>query len=389
MKIRENIYHVGVVDWNLRKFHGYSTPYGTTYNAYLITGEKNILIDTVKPYCADEFIQRIEEIIPVEKIDYVITNHAEMDHSGTVDYIISKSNATLICSPKCKENLEKHFHSHYEKIITVENGEQLTLGNVTLKFIHIPMVHWPESMATYLVNDEILFPNDAFGQHLGCSKIFVDEVGIDIVIREAKKYYANIVNPYGTSVKKVMEALKNIPLKMIAPSHGLIWRNTSDIQTIIKKYNDWANNTPGDKILIVYNTMWHSTEKLAKQCYIKATEKFPAEMFDLEIADISDVVAEIPDAKLVLFGSSILHNQILPQMAGLLTYLTGLKFKNRKAWTFGSYGWSNVPFEKFEKDIKSAGFDLLSNGYYVQFVPDKNNLVEIQKIFVEKILGNL
>ncbi|HON06357.1 MAG TPA: FprA family A-type flavoprotein [Candidatus Ratteibacteria bacterium] len=387
MKISDGIFSVGAIDWDLKTFHGYSTPYGTTYNAYLIKGEKNILIDTVKHYCADEFISNISKVLPVDRIDYVICNHAEMDHSGLINYILSMSNATLICSSKCKDNLQKHFHKDYQKIINVEHGQELKIGNNTFKFFHTPMVHWPESMATYLIERKILFPNDAFGQHIANSKLYVDEIGLEIVLREAQKYYANIVNPYGNAVQKVLEALNDLPVEIIAPSHGMIWRRKQDIEKIIQKYSMWAANKPGNEIIIVYETMWGSTKKMAEECFLKAVEKnYPVKMFNLEVKDISDVVAEMPDAKMILFGSSILHGQILPRMAGLLTYLTGLRFTNRKAWTFGSYGWSKPAFERFETMVKSAGFEFPGSGYYVQFVPDESTLKHLVDIFSEKIL---
>ncbi|HXK44778.1 MAG TPA: FprA family A-type flavoprotein, partial [bacterium] len=310
MKITEGIFSVGSVDWDLKGFHGYSTPYGTTYNSYLITGEKNILIDTVKPTCTHEFLQKIERIVPVEKIDYVISNHAEMDHSGFINWILSKSNATLICSPKGKENLEKHFHTKYERILIVENGQTMKIGPYTYQFFLTPMVHWPDSMCTYLIEKKMLFSNDAFGQHFASSKYFVDEVGLEIVLREAKKYYANIVNPYGNSVKKVLAALSTLQIDIILPSHGMIWRNSQHIKTILDNYNRWASNQPGKKVLIVYETMWGSTKKMAEVCYVEAVKKtIEAEVFNLQIKDISDVVAEMPDAEMVLFGSSILHGQ--------------------------------------------------------------------------------
>ncbi|HOJ30964.1 MAG TPA: FprA family A-type flavoprotein [bacterium] len=375
MKITEGIFSVGSVDWDLKEFHGYSTPYGTTYNSYLITGEKNILIDTVKPTCTHEFLQKIERIVPVEKIDYVISNHAEMDHSGFINWILSKSNATLICSPKGKENLEKHFHTKYERILIVENGQTMKIGPYTYQFFLTPMVHWPDSMCTYLIEKKMLFSNDAFGQHFASSKYFVDEVGLEIVLREAKKYYANIVNPYGNSVKKVLAALSTLQIDIILPSHGMIWRNSQHIKTILDNYNRWASNQPGKKVLIVYETMWGSTKKMAEVCYVEAVKKtIEAEVFNLQIKDISDVVAEMPDAEMVLFGSSILHGQILPKMAGLITYLTGLKFINRKAWTFGSYGWAKGSFNRFETNIKDAGFDMPYSGFYIQFVPDESSL---------------
>lgn len=387
MEIVKDVFCIKTVDWNLKTFHGYSTPYGTTYNSYLLKGEKNILIDTSKYYCESEFLSLINNIIPVEKIDYVISNHAEMDHSGLIEKVIKISGATLICSPKGKENLGKHFHKKFEKILVVENKQTLSLGNFTLQFFHTPMVHWPDSMCTYLVDKKILFPNDGFGQHIASSKFFVDEVGLDIVLREAQKYYANIVNPYGNSVQKVLNELSGIDIEMILPSHGMMWRKKDDIKSILEKYDKWSKNEPGNKILIIYETMWGSTKKMAEQCYLEAIKRnYEAELFNLEIKHISDVVAEIPDARILLFGSSVLHNQILPKMAGLITYLAGLKFLNRKAWTFGSYGWSSLCFDGFEKMIKNAGFEIPCPGYYTKFVPEEKDLNEIAKIFAEKIL---
>jgi len=387
MEIIKDVFCIRSVDWDLQTFHGYSTPYGTTYNSFLIKGEKNILIDTAKYYCEKEFMQKLKNIIPLDKIDYVISNHAEMDHSGLIERVIEVSGATLICSPKGKENLEKHFHKKFEKIIVVNNAQTLTLGDVSLQFFHTPMVHWPDSMCTYFPEKQILFPNDAFGQHIASSKFFVDEIGLDTVIREARKYYANIVNPYGASVRKVLESLTNLKIDMILPSHGMLWRKQKDIESIIDKYTGWAANEPGQKILIIYETMWGSTKMMAEECYLKALEcNQEPELMNLEIKDISDVVAEIPDAKILLFGSSVLHNQILPEMAGLITYLTGLKFSNRKAWTFDSYGWAKSCFDRLEVSLKNAGFDLPYSGYYVNFVPEKKELEELSRFFAEKIL---
>ncbi|HQL65401.1 MAG TPA: FprA family A-type flavoprotein, partial [bacterium] len=252
MKISDGIFSVGAIDWDLKTFHGYSTPYGTTYNSYLIKGEKNILVDTVKHYCADEFISNISKVLPVDRIDYVICNHAEMDHSGLINYILSRSNATLICSSKCKNNLQKHFHKDYQKIINVEHGQELKIGNNTFKFFHTPMVHWPESMATYLIERKILFPNDAFGQHICFSERFSDEVEETILLNNAQKFYANLVVNSSLMYNNKMKELADLDLvskvKMIAPSHGQIFKDPS---LIINKYNEWANGVCKDKVTLI------------------------------------------------------------------------------------------------------------------------------------------
>ncbi|MCM8814713.1 MAG: FprA family A-type flavoprotein [Candidatus Omnitrophica bacterium] len=387
MEIMKNVFCIKAIDWDIENFHGYSTPFGTSYNAYLIKGEKNILIDTAKYYCEFDFFEKLQNLIGSEKIDFVISNHSEMDHSGLIEKVIERSDATLVCSPKGKENLEKHFHNKSWKIITVENGQILSLGNTTFQFFLTPMVHWPDSMCTYLIDKKILFSSDAFGQHFACTEFFADQVGSDIIFREARKYYANIVNPYGTAVRKVLEAIGNLDIEMILPAHGTIWRNMRDIKNIIEKYEAWASNRPGEKVLIVYETMWGSTRKMAEKCYVEAVKNnYNAEMFNLGVRDISDIVAEMPEARIVLFGSSILHGQILPKMAGLLTYLAGLRFEKRKAWTFGSYGWARLSFNGFETLVKEAGFEMPYSGFYVQFVPDERALQILGEQLNSKIL---
>ncbi|MCM8759297.1 MAG: FprA family A-type flavoprotein [Candidatus Omnitrophica bacterium] len=387
MEIVKDVYCIKTVDWDLKTFHGYSTPYGTTYNAYLCKGEENILIDTAKYYCEEQFFKMLESIVPIKKISYVISNHAELDHSGLIVKLLERSGATLICSQKGKENLERHFHREFSKIIVVQDKQTLKIGNISLQFFLTPMVHWPDSMVTYLPDKKLLFSNDAFGQHIASTKFFVDEVGLDIVLREARKYYANIVNPYASSVKKVLSSLDSLDIQMILPSHGLIWRDRVQIETIVEKYSKWAGNEAGQKILIVYATMWGSTKKMAERCYLEAVEKkYEAEMMNLSIKHISDIVGEIPEAKILVFGTSVLHNQILPEMAGLITYLSGLKFIGRKAWTFGSYGWAEFPLRKFEAMLKEAGFEVPHTGFYIKFVPEQQQLVELGKFFREKIL---
>ncbi len=392
MEIAKNIYSVGVVDWNLKDFHGYETPYGTTYNAYLIIDNKITLVDTVKrsPEFLDQLLNNISSFVPIEKIDYVISNHSERDHSGSVSDVIEKiPNAVLLCSPHGKENLEKQgiLPDRYK---IVGNMEELSTGTKTLKFFHVPLVHWPDSMMTYFKEENILFSNDGFGQHYGKSCMFADEAGIDIVLKEAAKYYANILTPYGTSILKALDALKTLDIKMIAPAHGMIWRRKQDIESIISRYTKWAKHIPGEKTLIVYDTMWGSTEILANVCYQQLSSAgIKTEMFNASKRDISDIVAEILDSKFVIFASPILHNQILPTMGKLFVYLSGLKFLNRKAWCVGSYGWSKNSFDKLEEFIKNSAFDLISPGFYVKFKPTEKEIEELKNRLKEDIIHNI
>ncbi|MDP8266187.1 MAG: FprA family A-type flavoprotein [Candidatus Aceula meridiana] len=379
-KLKEDIFWTGYIDWDLRNFHGYETPTGSTYNAYLIVDEKPTLIDTAKYYGADEMITRIKEIIDPAKIQYIISNHTEMDHSGSIDKLLELCpNAEIVCSPKGEEELKRHFKKDW-KFKVVNTGDELDIGKRKLKFLLMPMVHWPDSMATYSPQDKILFPNDAFGQHRASSERYVDEYGTDILMEDAAKYYANIVMPYGNQVLKVLEAIKDLAIDVIAPSHGLIWRKKEDIESIVAAYKKWASYEADDKVLIIYDTMWNSTRQMATR-FQELIDKtgIAVKMIGLQEAHISDIVTDVLTAKIVLFGTPILNNRMLPTMAALLMYLKGLKTKNRFALTFGSYGWSKIGFKEFEDSIKDAGFELLTDGKYIQFVPDSDEIKSLEE----------
>jgi len=298
-KIATDIYWTGYIDWDLRNFHGYSTPTGSSYNAYLIVDENPTLIDTVKYYGFSEMVSRIKEIIDPAKIKYIISNHTEMDHSGTIDKMLELCpDAEVVCSPKGEEGLKKHFKKNW-KFKVVNSGDELTIGSRTLHFLLMPMVHWPDSMATYLKNDKILFSNDAFGQHHASYQRYAGEIGIDVVLEAAAKYYGNIVMPYGNQVLKVLDALKSINVKMICPAHGLIWRKEEDIQKIIALYRKWASHETENKAVIIYDSMWHSTEKMALSLnQMLDKENISVTRLNLQTTHISDAVTEILGSKL-------------------------------------------------------------------------------------------
>ncbi|MFA5008077.1 MAG: FprA family A-type flavoprotein [Candidatus Omnitrophota bacterium] len=380
-KIAENIYWTGYIDWNLRNFHGYSTPSGSSYNAYFILDEQPTLIDTVKHYGYDEMLSRVKEIIDPSKIKYIISNHTEMDHSGSIGKILKFCpNAQIVCSAKGQEGLKRHFKENWNFKV-VNSGDTLNIGKRSLKFFLMPMVHWPDSMATYSENDSILFPNDAFGQHVASCERFAEEFGVDVVIKEATKYYANIVMPYGGQVIKALEALKNIKIDMICPSHGLIWRRKEDLEKIVALYKKWANYESDKSVIIVYDTMWHSTEKMAQVLYeLIDKENIAVKLYNLQNTHISDIIAEIICAKVVMAGSPILNNKILPNMGAFLTYLKGLKPKNRYGFTFGSYGWAKAGFKELEDSLKEAGMELLGEGRYVNYVPEGTELDNLKDV---------
>jgi len=379
VEIKPDIYWVGGIDWDIRNFHGYLTQRGTTYNAYLIIDKKITLIDTVKHYLFDELISRIKEIIDPSKIDYIISNHVEMDHTGSIPKILEYCpNAKVITSTRGEKGLKRHFKKDWNFNV-VKSGDTLNIGKRTLHFIHIPMVHWPDSMVTYIPKDNILFSNDAFGQHIASSKRFDDEFEWGILKEEASKYYANIVMPYGDQVKKALDALSDLDIDMIAPCHGVIWR--SNISQILKEYNKMANFESDDKALIVYDSMWGSTEKMAYKLQEGLEESgIPATMRNLKTNHISDIITDVLTSKMILLGSPTLNNTMLPTMGGFLTYLKGLRPKNRIGFVFGSYGWGGQAVGEIEKIVKDLSWDIPVDSVNLNYIPDENEYVDVKKI---------
>ena len=326
VELASGIYWVGAIDWNIRNFHGYTTPQGTSYNAYLIIDEKIALIDTVKAPFAQEMLDRIQEIVALEEIDYLISNHAEMDHSGSIPETMRYlTKASVVTSGRGKEGLLRH-HKIDWPFIVVKEGMELSLGKHKLQFVEAPMLHWPDNMLVYLKDQRILFSSDAFGQHIASSYRYADEVSG--VIPEAAKYYANIVMPYAPMVIKALEKLRDTKVDIIAPDHGLIWRKAQDIETIIGLYADWSQGKARDKILIVYDSMWQSTDKMAKALIEGIIrEGVEVRLFNLSNTDSSDIIREVLDSKAILVGSPTLNRGLFPTVAGFLAYLKGLRPK--------------------------------------------------------------
>ncbi len=377
--LKKDIYWVGGIDWNLRNFHGYLTQRGTTYNAYLIIDEKVTLVDTVKHYLFDEMIERIKSVIDPEKIDYIISNHVEMDHSGSLPKIVKIiPDAKIITSTNGLKGLKLHYNQNWN-FQEVRSGDSLELGRRTLKFFHMPMVHWPDSMATYIPEDKLLLPNDAFGQHIASNERFNDELESGILLEEAAKYYANIVLPYGEQVKRALSALSALDIEMIGPSHGIVWR--SKIPEIIKLYAKWADNQTDRKALIVYDTMWDSTRKMAYKLQEGLLEGGMAvDMRDLKTTHISDIMTELINAKLILIGSPTLNNGILPTVGAFLTYIKGLRPAKRTGFAFGSYGWGGQAVKIIEDVMKSLNWEIPVEGKKLQYVPEKDALSEVKEI---------
>ncbi len=388
VELKKGIYWVGAIDWNIRDFHGYSTPDGTTYNAYLILDEKNVLVDTVKAPFYLEMLGRISEIIDPSKIDVVVSNHVEMDHSGSLPQMVERiGDPIVIASERGQKGLTKHYQKPLRFKI-VKNGETFPIGHRTLTFVEAPMLHWPDSMFTYIKEDQLLLPNDAFGQHVASSQRFEDEVG-DEVMRHAAKYYANILWPLAPLIlKKVDEVVKmGIPIDMIAPSHGLIWRKNPG--RIIEAYVNWSEGKAGNKVLVIYDTMWGSTENMAKAILRGLIDEgTDARLLHLRSNHRSDVIEGMLEARGILLGSPTLNNGMFPTMGDFLTYAKGLRPKGKVFGLFGSYGWGGGAIKEMRKVLEQEKFEIWERDLPVQFVPDLEELksaIQFGRDFAHKI----
>jgi len=373
--LAENINWVGVVDWNIRDFHGYTTRRGSTYNAYLVKDEKTALVDTVKQAFSSELMQKVSELVDPEKIDYIIINHVEMDHSSSLPIVAKYAkNATIIASQKGKDAIIEHYGPDFN-IQTVKSGDELKLGKRTLKFLEAPMLHWPDSMFTYIVEDKILMPNDAFGQHLATPQRFDDEVDEHVLMEEAKTYYANILMLLGGMItRKIQEVVQlGIPIDMIAPSHGIIWR--SNPSKIINAYLEWSSSKSQNKVVIVFDTMWGSTDKMARSIAEGVTSQgVDVKMLKLRSSDTTEAMTEILDAKAVVVGSPTLNNQMFPTIGQFLTYATGLRPKDKLWAFFGSYGWGGGAVRNMTETVKKVAFQTYEPGIEIKYIPDQEDL---------------
>lgn len=379
IKILPDIYSVGVVDWNVRNFHGhtYTTKRGSSYNSYLIIDEKVALIDTVYSPFSQELIDNIKQVIPPEKIDYIIANHVEVDHSGALPELMALCpKARIFGTAKCKEGLYKHYYGNWDFQV-VKTADKLKLGRRSLSFIEAPMIHWPDSMFTYCPEDSLLMPNDAFGQHFATSERFDDEVDQCALREEAESYYANILWPLSPVISKKIEELQkmNIPIKMIAPSHGVIWRD--DPAKIINSYISWAKGDTEIKVVVVYETMWGATAKMAEQIAQGiSSNQIDVKVYDIAESDRTEVITQMLTARGFIFGSSTHDNDMLPNIAAFLEIVKGLKPKGRKISFFGSYGWAGGALKEMEEMLKDTGGDFSIPGFSVKYAPSKAELAD-------------
>jgi anaerobic nitric oxide reductase flavorubredoxin len=375
--VKNNVYWVGKVDWELRYFHGseYSTHKGSTYNSYLIKEAKTVLIDTVwKPY-ADEFVKNLQKEIDLKKIDYVIANHAETDHSGALPTLMAViPEVPIYCTENGIKSLKGHYHKDWN-FKPVKTGDTLDVGNgKKLVFVEMKMLHWPDSMACYLTGDNILFSNDAFGQHFASEFLFNDLVDQDELFTECLKYYANILNPFSPLVeKKIHEVLGlGLPIDVIATSHGVIWRKNPT--QIVEKYLAWAAAYQEHQATILYDTMWEGTRIMAEEIALGMKTADPSlliKLYNIAKSDKNDMIAEVFKSKLVLVGSPTINRGVASTTAGLLEEIEGLRFKNKKAAGFGCYGWSGESPDKLTTLLEKAGFEIASPGLKCLWNPDE------------------
>ena len=380
-KITDKVTWVGKIDWELKKFHGdeYSVQRGSSYNSYLIRDKKTVLIDTVwKPY-DKEFVIQLKNEIDLNKIDYIIVNHGEVDHSGSLTELMREIPDTPIyCTANAVKSLKGQYHKDWN-FITVKTGDELDLGENKLIFIEAPMLHWPDTMFSYLTGENILFSTDGFGQHYASELIYSDKVDRAELYEEAKKYYANILAPFSAMVtKKIKEILAlDLPLDMICPSHGVIWKD--DPMQIVDQYLRWADNYQEDQILLVYDTMWNATRIMAESIaegILSEDPKCTVKLMNSAKYDKNDIMTEVFSSKTVLIGSSTINNGYLHSIAGTLEMIKGLKFKNKKAAAFGSYGWSGESVKLINKEIEASGFELINEGIRIQWKPTEKNVQE-------------
>jgi anaerobic nitric oxide reductase flavorubredoxin len=380
-KVKKNVYWVGKVDWEIREFHGaeYSTHRGTSYNSYLVEDEKKVLIDTVWSPFGKEFVENLEKSRYLESIDYVVANHAEVDHSGGLGELMAHiPDVPVYCTSNGFKSLKGHFHQDWN-FVPVKTGDTLDLGTKKLMFIEAPMLHWPDSMFCYLTEDNILFPNDAFGQHYATELLFNDLVDQAELYEECVKYYANILTPFSRLVEKKIDEFVglNLPVEMICPSHGVIWRE-NPLQ-IVNKYMEWSKIYKEDQITIVYDTMWQGTRKMAEaiaEGIRSADESVGIKLYKISHSDKNDVITEVFKSKAVLVGSPTINRGILSAMAGFLEEVRGLGFREKKAAAFGTYGWSGESVKMLNEGLEKAGFELLNEGLKLLWNPDKTMLEE-------------
>lgn len=392
-RVTDKVTWVGKIDWELKKFHGdeLSTMEGSSYNSYLIRDKKTVLIDTVWGPYDTEFVNRLKEEIDLKKIDYIVMNHNESDHSGTLPALMREIPDTPIyCTKKGESILRGLYHQDWN-YVNVKTGDELEIGDSKLVFVEASMLHWPDTMMTYMTGDNILFSNDVFGQHYASEMLYDDMDDISKLLHEAEKYYTNIITPFSTFVTKKLAEVQGMNLKidLVAPSHGIIWRE--NIGLIMDLYAKWANNYQEDQITLIYDTMWQSTRKMAEaiaEGIQQASPNTTIKILNAVKNDKNDILVEVFKSKAILVGSPTINNGFSYAIAGILEMIKGLKFKNKKAASFGSYGWSGEAAKLIREFLEESKFAIVNDGIRVNWAPDQETIEQLREYgrkFVEEI----
>lgn len=380
-KVTDKVTWVGKIDWELVTFHGneLSTFRGSSYNSYLVRDQKTVLIDTCWLPFDKEFVANLEREINLEQIDYIVMNHNEIDHSGALPALMERlPNVPIYCTKKGEGIIRGHYHKDWN-FVNVKTGDTLDLGENKLIFIEAPMLHWPDTMFSYLTGEHILFSNDAFGQHYASEELFNDNVPAEIVYAEALKYYTNIITPYSPMVtRKIKEFLDmHVPVSMICPSHGILWRD--DPMQIVETYQKWAADYQENQITLIYDTMWNSTRRMAECIAEGIREEDPdvvIKLYNSSKEDKNDIATEVFKSRAILVGSPTINYGFAYSTGGIMELIRGLKFKKKKAAAFGSYGWSGEAVKEITEMLKGAGFAIVNDGIRCQWVPDEAHLEE-------------
>ena len=392
-RVTDKVTWVGKIDWELKKFHGdeLSTMEGSSYNSYLIRDKKTVLIDTVWGPYDTEFVNRLKEEIDLKEIDYIVMNHNESDHSGTLPALMREIPDTPIyCTKKGESILRGLYHQDWN-YVNVKTGDELEIGDSKLVFVEASMLHWPDTMMTYMTGDNILFSNDVFGQHYASEMLYDDMDDISKLLHEAEKYYTNIITPFSTFVTKKLAEVQgmNLKINLVAPSHGIIWRE--NIGLIMDLYAKWANNYQEDQITLIYDTMWQSTRKMAEaiaEGIQQASPNTTIKILNAVKNDKNDILVEVFKSKAILVGSPTINNGFSYAIAGILEMIKGLKFKNKKAASFGSYGWSGEAAKLIREFLEESKFAIVNDGIRVNWAPDQETIEQLREYgrkFVEEI----
>jgi flavorubredoxin len=377
-EVKDGVYWVGAIDWDVRDFHGYLTQLGSTYNAYLVRDKKTVLFDTVKKGFLDDLVHHISQVTNPGDIDYIVVSHVEMDHSGSLPEAIDLVRPEKVfCSANGKKALLAHYHRDDWPLEVVANGDKLDLGERTVQFFETKMLHWPDSMMSYIDGQNLLISQDGFGQHWATSERFDDEVDVAQLYYQTKWYYANIILPYSNFVQKLLQTVKEggLSIDIIAPDHGLIWRR--DVSTVIDLYDKWSRQVTCAKAVVVFDTMWESTAKMA-HAVAEGIQKqgVGVKVMNLHSVHRSDVIAELQDSRALVVGSCTLNNGMMPRMADLLTYLKGLRPAGKIGAAFGSYGWGGEAVKLINTSLQEMNVELLDEGLRVNYVPTETDLAQ-------------